>query len=722
MKYRSRRVWLSTVGKRLRDGLSVVAWAVVATGRALRSLIVVVTEVITALVVRLLRPGPARTSRPTRAGPRRRVPRGRRAWVTLAEVNLIVITLGFGGAPALRLLSQPAARALASEGLPQLAERSTVAAADGTTVAVLHDGVNRRSVPHEQIPDVMRRAVIAAEDQRFWSHDGYDIGAVARAALADLQALEVTQGASTVSQQLAKMNFTASEPTVARKAKELVYAVALERRFSKDELLDRYLNQVYFGSQAYGVQAAAEEYFGTRAEDLTLEQAALLAGLIRAPVATDPRTDPDAAKARRNQVLAAMGAGREALEAPLGVIEHRPPLNTEPFVVEAVKREFLANPAFGATEEDRRRLLLSGGLEIHTTVEPGVQHAARTAAEAVPDGLGSAVVAVDPRTGAVVALHDGGLAGDRFFDVATQGRRGPGSTFKPLAAVAALEDGMPPWQIMVGDSPVEIQYRPDRSPWQVRNFKDASYGFVDLREAVVNSVNTAFAQLGVALGPDRIATVAQRLGIDVDAALGPPSERGPSLALGGLAYGVSPLELASAYGTFAANGTHVLPHLIERVVGPDGTEIYRAAPAPRPVIDPAVNAEMVGMLQDAVDEGTGTAAALPAWKPLGKTGTSEGSADAWFVGAVPVLSAAVWVGDPSSARPVSGLTGGSYAAPIWRTFMAAALDGRKPVAFPEPDSVRAAWSARARPAVVRPISLPVARPCGSGCADPSTGT
>ncbi|MGH9277402.1 MAG: transglycosylase domain-containing protein, partial [Acidimicrobiales bacterium] len=622
-----------------------------------------------------------------------------------------VVALGLAGEPALRLASGPASRAVASRGLPPLEQRSTVHAADGTGLAILHDGINRRVVPLDRIPEVVQRAIVAAEDQRFWRHSGYDTNAVARAALANLQAREVTQGASTVSQQLAKANFTGDEPTVARKAKELVYAVALEGRYSKAELLERYLNQVYFGSGAYGVEAAAEEFFGVRAQDLTLTQAALLAGLIRAPVATDPRDNPEAARLRRNQVLAAMGAPKEAFEAPLGVVPHREFRVSEPFTVEAAKREFLANPAFGATEEERKRLLLTGGVEIHTTLDLDVQAAARTAADtatnAVSSRLGSAVVAVDPRTGAVRALHDGGLAAQGDFDVATQGRREPGSTFKPLAAVAALEDGMPPWQILVGDGPVEIDYGAGRAPWRVRNFKDADYGFVDLREAVVNSVNTAFAQLGVALGPDRIAGVAQRLGIDVDGALGSPAERGPSIALGGLAYGVSPLELASAYGTFAAGGTHVTPHLIDRVVGADGREMYRAAPEPAKVVEPAVNAEIVDMLQEAVAEGTGAAATLPGWKPLGKTGTSEGSADAWFVGAVPTLAAAVWVGDPASARAVPGLTGGVHAAPIWRKFMATALDGAKVVDFPDADAARTG---------VKPITLPVARPCGAPCA------
>ena len=319
--------------------------------------------------------------------------------------------------------------------------------------------------------------------------------------------------------------------------------------------------------------------------DLSVSQAALLAGLIRAPSTLDPRVAPDAATTRRNQVVAAMASmgsistetATEAMAQPLGVLPSRPAAVTDPFAVEAVKREFLANPAFGETEADRRRLLLTGGLEIHTTVDPHLQAAARTALDQVDGDLGSALVAVDPRTGAVLAIHDAGQAAGSQFDVATQGRRAPGSTFKPLAAAAALEAGMPQDQFLVGDGPIELDYGGAPEPWRVDNFEGAEYGPVVLADAVVDSVNTAFAQVGVAVGPERIADVAGRLGIDVERAMGPPAARGPAIALGGLRNGVSPLELASAYAAFAADGTYTRPHLIAQVVGPDGKELFRAA-------------------------------------------------------------------------------------------------------------------------------------------------
>ncbi|HEX6596078.1 MAG TPA: transglycosylase domain-containing protein [Acidimicrobiales bacterium] len=613
--------------------------------------------------------------------------------------------------PALGLAAKPLVASLRSDGLAPLYQRSSIVAADGSTLAKIHDGVNRREIPLADVPQVLRDAVVAAEDQRFWSHGGYDTEAIGRAAMANLRAGEVTQGASTITQQLAKQNHVGDSATFFRKGKELLYAVALEDAFSKEELLERYLNQVYFGSQAYGVAAAAEEFFGTDLSELSADQAALLAGLIRAPAALDPRSAPEAALARRNDVLSAMSAlgylppaeAEAARAAPLEVVPHKPPAYVEPAVVEAAKREFLANPAFGDTEEERRQLLFTGGLTIKVTVEPSLQAAARAAARWVPERLGTAIVAVDPKTGRIAALNTAGEAANGHFDVATQGGRQPGSTFKPLVAAAALEAGMPEWQALVGDGPVEIDYQRGLGPWRVDNFDGYDYGLIGLREAVVDSVNTAFAQLGVALGADRIAAMAERLGIDPVAALGPPETRGPSMALGGLTHGVSPLQLASAYSAFAANGVHTSPYIIDEVLGPDGSVLHKAAPARRPALDPAVNAEVVDILLDAVEEGTGEAAALPGWDVLGKTGTSEDSADAWFVGAVPTLSTAVWIGHPNRREPIPGLTGGTMAAPVWRAFMSAALKGDTPVGFDELDT----------PRKVTPLRLPPTRPCSA---------
>jgi len=675
---------------------------------------------VAAVVARRLQPSAiADAGRPARRRQGNRTPRRARRGPRLATHFvafglLSVLVVPHASDPVLRLAAQPISISLRSQPWKPLEQRSTVVAADGTDLAVLHDGISRKVVPLGDIPEVVREAVVAAEDRRFWSHDGYDAHAVARALVANVEARGVAQGGSTITQQLAKQNFVGDEPTVVRKAKELLYAVALEHRFTKDQLLERYLNQVYFGSQAYGVVAAADEFFGRDVRQLSVDQAALLAGLIRAPASLDPRSNPEGATARRNEVLQAMAKSGylsppdavAATAAPLGVLPARPPENPEPFVVEAVKREFLANPAFGRTEAERRHLLLTGGLRIETTIDPRLQSAAWAATRWVPGSLGSAIVAVEPNSGRVVALYDGGAAANGQFDVATQGSRQPGSTFKPVVAAAALEAGMPQWQALVGTGPIQLDYPGAPEPWRVDNFDGESYGLIGIRDAVVNSVNTAFAQLGVALGADRIAAMAQRLGIDPEHSLGPPASRGPAMALGGLTNGVSPLEMASAYATFAAGGVHVPPHLIEAVTGPSGRQLYRAQPKPQRALDPAVNGDVVDILQDAVANGTGSAAALPGWDVLGKTGTSDGPADGWFVGAVPVLSTAVWVGHPDSERPVPGLTGGTMSAPIWRQFMAAALRGQTPTTFDAPRTTRTNLA---------PLPLPQARPCGASC-------
>ncbi|HET9443374.1 MAG TPA: transglycosylase domain-containing protein [Acidimicrobiales bacterium] len=617
----------------------------------------------------------------------------RAAGLAVPVVLVVAVLAWLVPGPALRLAGRSVAEEVdgPGHGLGPLARRSVIAGPDGAVLTVLHAGENRRVVSLAEVPPIVRRLVLVAEDARFFGHEGYDMRGIARAAVANVRASGVAQGGSTISQQLAKQNFVGSEPTLDRKVRELVYAVALEDRMPKRALLERYLNQVYFGSGAYGLAAAAEEYFGVEPGALTVDQAALLAGLIRSPSRLDPRSRPERALARRNAVLGqAARAGlvpRAEVEAlrrlPLGVIAPVPAPLHEPAVVEAVKREFLASPAFGAGPQARRRLLLEGGVWIETTVQPHLQQLARAVvagAAGAPTGPGAALAAVDPATGEVRALAT--ETGGQPFDVASLGRRQPGSAMKPLAAVAALEAGLSPDQPLQGDGPVEFAVEPE--PWAVDNFGGRDHGAVDLRQALVSSVNTAFAQLAVSLGPDAIAAVLARLGVDVEAALGPPAERGPAIAIGGTSRGVSPLEMASAYGVFATAGAHAPPTFIARVVGPDGHEIYRRPDQARPALPPAVATTVRAVLEEAVQTGTGTAARLGSQPVAGKTGTTQDSADAWFVGTAPMLSTALWVGHAESRVPMPGATGGQVAAPLWHRFMAAAVAGQPPASFPGP--------------------------------------
>ena len=612
--------------------------------------------------------------------------------VGVLTIALMVATLGV---PAVRSAVDGLGFELTladTMALPDLDQRSIVYAADGSVLAVLHDEVDRRVVPLEQVPAHVRQAILTAEDRKFYEHDGYDVEGIGRALVANARARDITQGGSTITQQLAKANFVGGEQSVQRKVDELLYAIALENRFTKDELLERYLNQVYFGAGAYGIAAAAEEFFRTTPEALTVEQAALLAGAVRAPNRLDPRSNPEAALARRNQIIAGMAdeghlpaadvVPRQAV--PLVVAPHVPRDTREPYFVEAVKDEFFRNPAFGEERQDRIERLFNGGLAIHTTLDPRMQDiAAEVVAGQFPesDGPTGAIAAVDPRNGRIMALQGGSDFESRQFDVARLGRRHPGSAFKPFVYAAALEEGFPPTMSLQGASPAYFEGVPGwtRADEGVRNYGNSSYGRLNMREALVRSVNTAAAQLMLVVGPDKVIDLAERMGIDTDAMT--DGVLNPSIALGSPSRGVTPLEMAAAFGTFANDGNYVRPHVINRVEDAGGNEVYRAEVAPVRALHPAVAQTMVDIMQDVVRRGTATSARLPGWEPMGKTGTTQNSYDAWFVGSVPLLSTAVWMGHVGENVPMPGMTGGAVPARMWKAFMSRALEGVEPLPF-----------------------------------------
>jgi len=617
----------------------------------------------------------------------------RRRWLAALAVMVLGLPLlawALSG-PALRLGAEVLAGKVEDEGLQPLEARSAVLAPDGRVLTELPGGPDRDLATLDQVPDVLEDMVVAVEDDRFWEHGGWDGEGMLRAATRNVRSGGVREGGSTISQQLAKLNFVGTDRTVQRKVEELLYAVALEERYDKERLLQRYLNQVYLGSGAHGVAAAAFEYFGVPVTELSPDQAALLAGLVRSPGSLDPRRHPEEARQRRDLVLRIAGAKGILEDDEVEELQRRPlelappqPDVTDPLLVEAVRRELLAEPALGDTVEDRAELLATGGLRIETSIDPRLQDAAVRAVQSGVDawpGLGGALAAV-ATDGRVLALASVNPPGTERFDLAAQGRRQPGSTFKPLAAMAALEAGLDPEQRFVGDGPVRIEHAPGQE-WIVDNYAESDHGTIDLREALVSSVNTAFAQIGVATGIDRLVDVTGRLGIDVEAALGAPDQRGPSVALGALSRGVSPLEMASAYTVLASGGTHVDATVVERVVDRDGRALLRRTHEPEPAVEPAVVGEVRDILQEVVQDGTGRAAQLPGWEPAGKTGTSQQNADAWFVGTLPSLTAATWLGHPNGSQPVPDLTGGGAAAPMWQAFMAEALDGVPPVLFGE---------------------------------------
>jgi membrane peptidoglycan carboxypeptidase len=621
----------------------------------------------------------------------RRLPRwAQRALVLVGAVLLALLMVG----PAVGL----AARSVEvdASALPSLEERSVVLDADEQELAILHDEVDRQIVTLDELPEHVIGAIVAAEDRRFYSHGGYDVRGVARAAVANLRAGEIEQGASTITQQVAQMAFLGRERTSVRKVSEILHAVAIERELDKDEILERYVNAVYFGSGAYGISAAAEQYFRVPAADLEPEQAALLAGLIRAPEGLNPREHPEAAVLRRDWVLQAMGElgyldadeAQRLQDTALDVEDRLRRETEEPYVVEAVKREFAGLEAFGDDAEQRTAALMSGGLRVHTTLDSDLQDEADVLVGELlddEDGPTAALVALDPRSGAIRALHGGADFAEAQFDLATQGRRQPGSALKPFVALAAIEAGFAPDGNLVGGSPITFG-ADEVSSWEVSNYGDRDAGTVDLATAMARSTNTSFAQLAMTVGVEQIVDVAERLGIDAEAAFGESDTWGPSMGLGGITHGVTPLELAAAYGAFADQGRMGPAYLIERVTTAEGEVVYERGNDDRQqVIEPAVNTIMVELLRGVVTSGTGEGAALPDWQVLGKTGTTQEGADAWFVGATSQLSAAVWVGHPEGQVPMEDMTGGSLPARLWQQLAAAALDGVAPQPLPAED-------------------------------------
>ena len=591
------------------------------------------------------------------------------------------------------------ARPIALQQLP-IAESSRIYAADGSLLAMLHGEENRETVPLDRIPAVVRDAVVAIEDERFWQHKGVDPKAVLRAAYTNAEGGEIVEGGSTITQQYVKNEVVGKDRHVRRKIQEAALAYQLEKQYSKERILELYLNTIYFGSGAYGVQAAAKEYFGVSIDKVSLAQAALLAGMIRAPSLTDPATNAEAATARRNAVLRKMvelghitdaeasAAETEPLVAEKPAVEQGP--YSAPYFVERVKRFILDDPRFGETAEDRRDLLFKGGLRITTTLDPAKQ---RQAEEAVAKVLSkperdpaAAVASIEAKTGfvrAVVGGRDffGGGPNDKF-DLATQGSRPAGSSFKPFVLTAALEKGIPLSRVYSAPSRLSIPLT--RSTWEVDNYEGGGGGAMNLVDATVHSLNTVYAQLILDVGPKEAVSMAATLGVTS------PLEPVPAAVLG--TNDVTPFEMAAAYTTYANRGIKVQPVYVTKVVGHDGSVLFEHQHTQERVIEQETSDAVVGVLQQVVTRGTGEAARIG--RPVaGKTGTSQDWKDAWFVGFTPELVTAVWVGFPESqismVPPTTRIrvTGGSWPAQIWQLYMSAATADQPITQFPVPPSL-----------------------------------
>jgi len=570
-------------------------------------------------------------------------------------------------------------------------------AADGSKLGIVASPEVRSPVSIERIPRSVQLATVAIEDQRFYQHDGVDYEGILRAAVKDLEAGEAVEGGSTITQQLVRnLCIRNPERTLERKIVEAELAVEYAERHTRREILGSYLNIASYGtvegSTAVGVGAAAKIFFSKPVWKLKLPEAALLAGLPQAPSEYNPLLNPRGAKARRDQVLEQMeklgyisaSRARAAKASGLRVnldesyFEHR-----EPYFFEYVENQLIDK--YGAQKVRR------GGLEVQTTIEPELQQVGLEAMRsALPYSTdpSAAFVSIDPRGGQIRAMVSSSQYDQSQFNLAAQGHRQPGSTFKTFVLTTAIKQGIDPYSTYYTSKPLDL-YLPQWGHWTVATADEGYLGTVNLQQATVASDNTVFAQLDLDVGPRAVAHTAEAMGI-VSKLDGIPAE-----GLGGLRIGVSPLEMASAYGTLAAGGIHRQPVAVEKVVFPNG-HVDRPEPSrPQRVLSEPIAWEVTRLLHDNITEGTGTAAYTGCAGQAGKTGTTDEYTDAWFAGYQPNLSTVVWVGYPESndvsMTSVHGITvfGGTFPAEIWHALYAGA--GVPCEEFTEPEG-RVSWA------------------------------
>lgn len=624
--------------------------------------------------------------RPNSQGKARSRPKKRTRWRVFWRIVLVTLLVLLIAASAVAFVAyQRLTDDLPdlSQGSEPLAETSIIYDRTGAVLVELHAEQNRTAAPLANIPIQLRQAVIATEDKRFYEHEGVDPLGIARALW-----VNVTEGkhhgGSTITQQYVVNTFIKRENSVTRKVKEALLAYQLESKFTKDEILEKYLNAIYFGHGAYGVQAAAETYFGKDMGALTTAECAMIAGLIRSPGDYSPRFDPEAAKARRDLVLGLMLQEQyidqivhdAAVAEPFTLATPAPTTGPAPYFVEWVTQTLI--------EQFGPEAVFKGGLRVKTTVDLGAQAAAETAIVSIldrPDDPSAAVVAIDPKTGEVRALVGGKDFNTQQFNVAVQGPRQPGSSFKPFVLVTALEQGISPEQTYES-APAALPI-PGGQIWNVTG---AGGGPMRLRVATAKSVNSIFAQLILAVGAQKVAETANRMGVTANI------RAVPAIALG--AQEVTPLDMASAYGTLANGGVHMTPHAITEVSDITGEILYTATTTGTEALSPAVAYLTTDLLRGVISSGTGTAAQIgrPA---AGKTGTTQEYRDAWFVGYTPDLVTAVWVGHVEGQIEMTNVhgkkvTGGSFPAQIWASFMKAALKDVPASDFVQPKGITSA--------------------------------
>ncbi len=573
--------------------------------------------------------------------------------------------------------------------------------AQGNLLYVMQTDGFRTPVSLSQIPKNVVNAVLDVEDHTFYQHGPIDVKSIVRALSADVSGGTILEGGSTITQQLVKNTILTPQRTLSRKIQEAIDSYRIEGQLTKNQILEKYLNTVYFGDGAYGIGAAAKTYFNETVDQLSTAQAALLAILIEDPTGNDPFLNPANALARRNVALDQMvqygdlsqsQANQDKLE-PLPKVSYRPSVSAPSAFVQEVIHRILTEPKYsilGSNQNQRLQALDNDGLQIYTTLNSKYEAEAQASVKkVVPNTNGkytAALISMDPQTGAVEALVSGNPThGFGGYDVATgtggTGRQA-GSSFKPIVLAALLQQGYSPSDIIDGTGPCQFVIPGVKpSPYIVHN-AEPGYGLMTITKATADSVNCAYVRLGVNLGDENIVNMARIMGVTS------PLSPVPSIAIGSM--DVTPLEMAEVYSVLADNGIRHTPYFTSKIVDSNGKTVIQTVPKGTRVLS-AQNVEVEDQVMQAVVQyGTGTAAALPGREVAGKTGTTDKFTDGWFNGFTPQLETAVWMGDPAGSVPmydVGGIPvyGGTYPARIWHDFMSQALTGQPALNFPTPN-------------------------------------
>ena len=570
---------------------------------------------------------------------------------------------------------------------------SQVFDSQGKLITTLHSDQNRLPIDINKVPKNLQNAFIAAEDNRFYDHIGVDPIGILRAVVTNLTNRGIAQGGSTITQQLAKNAFLSQDQTLKRKIQEAILALELERKYSKKEILEMYMNQIYFGRGAYGIQTAAHTYFGKDVGDLTLAECAMIAGLPKSP--NYYSSSVNEATARKNVVVGQMekygyitpSQAEEAKKSSLDIKQKSTSNTTDEtaYFIDYVTQEIAQKYGDDALYKD--------GLKIYTTLDTDKQHAAVQAMRHLPEthtddqGLTQpqgAIISIDPKTGHILAMVGG--RGQDSFNRASMAVRQPGSAFKPFVYMTALEHDMTPDTIME-DKKVEY------GGWSPHNADNSYQGRMPLWKALALSVNTVAVQLADKVGPSNVIANAKKLGITTLVEDGSPNDDNlASAALGGLTKGVTPLEMAAAYGAFANKGVYIKPTAIVKILDRNGNvlEDNSSDVQKTQVMSEKTAYEMTSMLEGVIARGTGTAASIgrPA---AGKTGTTDDNHDAWFIGYTPDIVTAVWVGDDTGSQSLGEIYGGTVPAQIWHDYMASAVSGTSADDFDVPAGMGKAY-------------------------------